>query len=104
MMAHSVALQLPHLQSLVEIGVDQITTVVFPATRAPPPGVGGDFGTGHAGTCHAGARAGRQWCQDPVRGGEMLSGVMTLWFIEVLVCVVFVGPISGVRRISAVLK
>jgi hypothetical protein len=34
----------------------------------------------------------------------MLSGVMTLWFIEVLVCVVFVGPISGVRRMSAVLK
>jgi hypothetical protein len=31
MMAHPLALQLRNLQSLVEIGVDQNTTVVFPA-------------------------------------------------------------------------
>jgi hypothetical protein len=31
MMAHPVALQLRNLQSLVEIGVDKNTTVVFPA-------------------------------------------------------------------------
>jgi len=30
-MAHSLALQLRNLQSLVEIGVDKNTTVVFPA-------------------------------------------------------------------------
>jgi len=58
MMAHPLALQLRNLQSLVEIGVDKNTTVVFPAplmstisevgsflaseqaaaTRVPPPG------------------------------------------------------------------
>jgi hypothetical protein len=58
MMAHPLALQLRNLQSLVEIGVDKNTTVVFPAplmttiaelgsflateqaaaTRAVPPG------------------------------------------------------------------
>jgi hypothetical protein len=57
MMAHPLALQLRNLQSLVEIGVDKNTTVVFPAplmttiaelgsflageqaaaTRVPPP-------------------------------------------------------------------
>ena len=31
MMAHPLALQLRNLQSLVEIGVDKNTTVVFPA-------------------------------------------------------------------------
>jgi hypothetical protein len=31
MMAHPLALQLRNLQSLVELGVDQNTTVVFPA-------------------------------------------------------------------------
>jgi hypothetical protein len=31
MMAHPIALQLRNLQSLVEIGVDKNTTVVFPA-------------------------------------------------------------------------
>ena len=34
MMAHPLALQLRNLQSLVEIGVDKNTAVVFPS---PPP-------------------------------------------------------------------
>jgi len=37
MMTHSLALQLRNLQSLVEIGMDKNTTVVFPA---PPRSTG----------------------------------------------------------------
>ncbi|MEV6054679.1 hypothetical protein [Streptomyces sp. NPDC052107] len=41
MMAHPLAVQLRNLQSLVEIGVDKNTTVVFPA---PPMSTIGDLG------------------------------------------------------------
>jgi hypothetical protein len=41
MMAHPLALQLRNLQSLVEIGVDKNTTVVFPA---PPMSTIGELG------------------------------------------------------------
>jgi hypothetical protein len=37
MMAHPLALQLRNLQSLVEIGVDKNSTVVFPAPHQRPP-------------------------------------------------------------------
>ena len=39
MMAHPLALQLRNLQSLVEIGVDKNTAVVFPSP--PPPAAAG---------------------------------------------------------------
>jgi regulator of protease activity HflC (stomatin/prohibitin superfamily) len=43
MMAHPLALQLRNLQSLVEIGVDKNTTVVFPAPRLSTIGELGSF-------------------------------------------------------------
>ncbi|MFE9448642.1 hypothetical protein [Streptomyces sp. NPDC006739] len=43
MMAHPLALQLRNLQSLVEIGVDQNTTVVFPAPLMSTIGELGSF-------------------------------------------------------------
>src|SRR3977135_372351 len=43
MMAHPLALQLRNLQSLVEIGVDKNTTVVFPAPLMSPIGGMGAF-------------------------------------------------------------
>src|ERR1700710_1725060 len=43
MMAHPLALQLRHLQSLVEIGVDKNTTVVFPAPLMSTIGELGSF-------------------------------------------------------------
>ena len=43
MMAHPLALQLRNLQSLVEIGVDKNTTVVFPAPLMSMIGELGDF-------------------------------------------------------------
>jgi regulator of protease activity HflC (stomatin/prohibitin superfamily) len=50
MMAHPLALQLRNLQTLVELGVDKNTTVVFPSPLmstigdSPLPGTGGDRG------------------------------------------------------------
>ncbi len=43
MMAHPLALQLRNLQSLVEIGVDKNTTVVFPAPLMSTIGEFGSF-------------------------------------------------------------
>jgi hypothetical protein len=43
MMAHPLALQLRNLQSLVEIGVDKNTTVVFPAPLMSTIGELGSF-------------------------------------------------------------
>jgi hypothetical protein len=43
MMAHPLALQLRNLQSLVEIGVDKNTTVVFPAPMMSTIGELGAF-------------------------------------------------------------
>ena len=43
MMAHPLALQLRNLQSLVEIGVDKNTTVVFPAPLMSTIGELGTF-------------------------------------------------------------
>ena len=86
MMAHPLALQLRNLQSLVEIGVDKNTTVVFPAplmstigelsaflaresqaAAAPHPGPVGDSGP-EDGTPGAGAPKPRS-----VRGSRQLS-------------------------------
>jgi hypothetical protein len=47
-MAHPLALQLRNLQSLVEIGVDQNTTVVFPAPLMSTIGELGAFLTREA--------------------------------------------------------
>jgi Membrane protease subunits, stomatin/prohibitin homologs len=65
MMAHPLALQLRNLQSLVEIGVDKNTVVVFPAPLMSTIGELGSFlareGTAslvHAGTPEKGALAG----------------------------------------------
>jgi hypothetical protein len=48
MMAHPLALQLRNLQSLVEIGVDKNTTVVFPAPLMSTIGELGAFLTREA--------------------------------------------------------
>jgi hypothetical protein len=48
MMAHPLALQLRNLQSLVEIGVDKNTTVVFPAPLMSTIGELGTFLTREA--------------------------------------------------------
>lgn len=48
MMAHPLALQLRNLQSLVEIGVDKNTTVVFPAPLMSTIGELGSFLAGEA--------------------------------------------------------
>jgi hypothetical protein len=48
MMAHPLALQLRNLQSLVEIGVDKNTTVVFPAPLMSTIGELGSFLTREA--------------------------------------------------------
>src|ERR1043165_852877 len=52
MMAHPLALQLRNLQSLVEIGVDQNTTVVFPAPLMSTIGELGSFLARGAGATH----------------------------------------------------
>ena len=53
MMAHPLALQLRNLQSLVEIGVDKNTTVVFPAPLMSTIGELGAFLTREATAAHA---------------------------------------------------
>ncbi len=61
MMAHPLALQLRNLQSLVEIGVDKNTTVVFPAPLMTTIAELGSFLAGEKAAAAAGPRApGRQ--------------------------------------------
>ena len=55
MMAHPLALQLRNLQSLVEIGVDKNTTVVFPAPIMTTIAELGAFLAGEAAAAAAGA-------------------------------------------------
>lgn len=54
MMAHPLALQLRNLQSLVEIGVDKNTTVVFPAPLMSTIGELGNFLTHESEASHRG--------------------------------------------------
>jgi regulator of protease activity HflC (stomatin/prohibitin superfamily) len=58
MMAHPLALQLRNLQTLVEIGVDRNTTVVFPAPLMSTIGELGAFLEREASAGHAGSSAG----------------------------------------------
>jgi hypothetical protein len=57
MMAHPLALQLRNLQSLVEIGVDKNTTVVFPAPLMSTIGELGSFLAREAAATAAQAKA-----------------------------------------------
>ncbi len=66
MMAHPLALQLRNLQSLVEIGVDKNTTVVFPALLMTTIA---ELGTFLAGEKHA---AGLPAASDPAAAGPVL--------------------------------
>jgi hypothetical protein len=65
MMAHPLALQLRNLQSLVEIGVDKNTTVVFPA---PLMSTIGELGTFLAREAGAAAPTAQQQASTPVAG------------------------------------
>ena len=67
MMGHPLALQLRNLQSLVEIGVDQNSTVIFPA---PLMSTIGELGTFLA---HEGAAAARQAAASATNGVPPLS-------------------------------
>ena len=78
MMAHPLALQLRNLQSLVEIGVDKNTTVVFPAPLMSTIADLGSFlresagGRGHR--CHGGAAAGSPALVPRRRPGRSAGG------------------------------
>jgi len=76
MMAHPLALQLRNLQSLVEIGVDKNTTVVFPAPLMSTIGELGAFLTREATAADASpsaATASIASDADPVPNGKPLA-------------------------------
>jgi regulator of protease activity HflC (stomatin/prohibitin superfamily) len=73
MMAHPLALQLRNLQSLVEIGVDKNTTVVFPAPLMTTIAELGSFLAGEATAAAAGA-ASRGDKPEPVAAVNGVSG------------------------------
>ena len=83
MMAHPLALQLRNLQSLVEIGVDKNTTVVFPAPIMTTIAELGAFLAREAASAVPGQPDGTipvapsQGAEDTVGGGSPLEGPMT---------------------------
>ena len=73
MMAHPIALQLRNLQSLVEIGVDKNTVVVFPAPLMSTIAEMGNFLARESGAAGSPARA-----TEPSSGTDTTSGPDTL--------------------------
>ena len=73
MMAHPIALQLRNLQSLVEIGVDKNTVVVFPAPLMSTIAEMGNFLARESGAAGSPARA-----TEPASGTDTTSGPDTL--------------------------
>jgi regulator of protease activity HflC (stomatin/prohibitin superfamily) len=71
MMAHPIALQLRNLQSLVEIGVDKNTVVVFPAPLMSTIAEMGSFLARESGAAGSPARA------EPASGTDTLELVPT---------------------------
>jgi hypothetical protein len=84
MMAHPLALQLRNLQSLVEIGVDKNTTVVFPAPLMSTIGELGAFLNRETTAAHTtpttqvpAARTTDTPATEPVPNGKLLNPTMT---------------------------
>ncbi|MET8036241.1 slipin family protein [Streptomyces sp. NPDC005345] len=74
MMDHPLALQLRNLQSLVEIGVDKNTTVVFPAPLMSTIGELGSFLARESAAAGAGAGAGADAATTPSPADRTTSG------------------------------